>query len=406
MEDPSRQEMGKRVLYHTFKEEQRENLRRAFPALLKIEPVFLIVFILFDQLKIHSVYSTTVISALALLFAAGVLLRRFSPAFFARRIDFIHAGVFLAWNGAAALVVYSLVNLPEQDLRWLAAGAGTYFVLMGFCFLTAFSIRLYLPLLLALPLAGLFMLLLVKEQLSDCSVLSSIFLTLAWILCSSASLAAERLYYREFRMRSNSERGREKAAEQLHRAEVLNTRLEETTERLIQEIEERKAVEKSLEQYAAFDELTSVYNRRAGLEVLKEALHYAERKQQNLTIAFVDLDGLKTVNDNFGHRAGDTYLRDVVALMRKHLRKSDSISRYGGDEFLLVLIECTEDEARNIFSRIEEDMRAMNEGDRPFPVSFSYGFAEAGPGNREGHAELISRADAMMYLDKQRKYRG
>ncbi len=398
--------MGKKVLYHTFKQEQRENLRRVFPELLKIELVFLIVFILFDRLKIYSGYSTAAVSVLALLFAAGVLLRRFSPVFFSRRIDCIQAIVVLAWNAAAALLLFSLVRLPDQDLRWLAAGAGVYFVLMGFCFLTAFSIRLYLPLLLALPLAGLFTALLLKGEVRDYSMLSVLFLTLAWILCSSASLAAERLYYREFRMRLTAERRREKADEQLHRAEVLNTRLEETTDRLMQEIEERKAVEKSLEQFAAFDELTSVYNRRAGLEVLKEALHYAERKEQNLTVAFVDLDDLKTVNDNFGHRAGDTYLRDVVALLRKHLRKSDSISRYGGDEFLLILIECNEAEARNIFSRIEEDMRVMNQGDRSFPLSFSYGFAEADPGNREELTELISRADAMMYLDKQRKRRG
>ncbi|MGC9311223.1 MAG: GGDEF domain-containing protein [Sediminispirochaetaceae bacterium] len=397
--------MGNKVLYHTFKEEQRENLRTAFPNLLKIELVFLLVFILFDRLRIRTVYSAAAVSLPVLLAAAVLLLRRFAPVFFGRRIDSIHAGIFLAWNGAAALLVYLLVSLPEQDLRWLAAGAGVYFVVMGFCFLTAFPIRLYLPLLLALPLAGLFLVLFLKGQFRDYSILITVFLTLAWILCSGASLAAERLYYQEFRMRFTAERRREKAAEQLHRAEVLNTRLEETTDKLMQEIEERKAVEKSLEQFAAFDELTSVYNRRAGLEVLKEALHYAERKEQNLTVAFVDLDDLKTVNDNFGHRTGDAYLREVVALLRKHLRKSDSISRYGGDEFLLILIECAEDEARNIFNRIKEDMRAMNEGDRLFPISFSYGFAEAGPGNRERLSELISRADAMMYLDKQRKHR-
>lgn len=398
--------MGNRVLYHTFKEEQRENLRTAFPNLLKIELVFLLVFILFDRCRIRTAHSAAAVALLALMFAAAALLRRFAPVFFGRSIDSIHAGIFLAWNGAAALLVYLLVSLHEQDLLWLAAGAGVYFIVMGFCFLTAFPIRVYLPLLLALPLAGLFLVLLLKGQLRDYSILLMIFLFLAWTMCSGASLAAERLYYQEFRMRFTAERRREKAAEQLHRAEVLNTRLEETTDKLMQEIEERKAVEKSLEQFAAFDELTSVYNRRAGLEVLKEALHYAERKEQNLTVAFVDLDDLKTVNDNFGHRTGDAYLREVVALLRKHLRKSDSISRYGGDEFLLVLIECAEDEARNIFNRIEDDMRRMNQGDRLFPVSFSYGFAEAGPGNREGLAELVSRADAMMYLDKQRKHRG
>jgi len=224
-----------------------------------------------------------------------------------------------------------------------------------------------------------------------------------WALGLFTSTLIERVYYREFRMRYLAERRREKVNEELSRYENLNKKLEETKQSLEKEIEDRKKAEKKLEQFAAFDELTSVYNRRAGLELLKEALHYAKRKQQSLTVVFVDVDKLKIVNDNFGHQTGDTYLKEVVEILRKHLRKSDSVSRFGGDEFLIILTECKKEEALAIFKRIEEDMANINQGGRMYPLNFSYGIAETGTNFEESMHQLIAKADERMYVHKQQK---
>ncbi|HDQ14828.1 MAG TPA: GGDEF domain-containing protein, partial [Sediminispirochaeta sp.] len=117
---------------------------------------------------------------------------------------------------------------------------------------------------------------------------------------------------------------------------------------------------------------------------------------------------LKIVNDNYGHRTGDDYLREVVTLLRRHLRKSDSISRFGGDEFLVILPDCGEEEAQSIFSRMEEDLQSMNRRGRTYPLSFSYGLVQAEAGDEEDISSLIALADERMYLQKEskRKKRG
>jgi len=384
-----------------FKSEQREKLVKAFPVIAGME-IFLWGGIFFlERIFIRSVFSTGMIFFLLLLIPVKFLIHTRLADTYKRYVNIIHSGTVVFWNTAAAVVSYFLFQY--QELWQQAVGASYYIIVMGIFFLGSFSLRSSLPFLTAFPLLFLVTLLMISgDQLSSLNVLV-LFPAVVWMMFSITSIVVDRLYYREFLMRLLAERRREQVLQELKHTELLNEQLEETTGSLKKEIEERKTIEKSLEQFAAFDELTSVYNRRAGLEVLKEALHYAERKGQNLTIAFVDLDGLKIVNDNFGHSAGDSYLRTVVALMRKHLRKSDSISRYGGDEFLVILTECSESEARTIFNRIDDDTRLMNQGDRLFSVGFSYGFAETSVDKREGCPELISRADNMMYLNKQKK---
>lgn len=393
------------TLFRKFKSEQEERLLAAFPGIFRMQLLVLSGVLVFDRCAIGTVYSLSITGILVLLALCDLLLRNFFHDLLSRHVSPIHAGRVFVWNCAVSAVNYLTFYVPEPDLHWQAAAVVFYMFVLGVSFLTAYSLRRFIFLLLLPPLGGLLLFPLLQGGLSTSSALLILFPFITWIMWSIAAGVANGLYYREFRMRYLAERRGEKISEDLSREKSLNTRLEKTTERLKQEIEERKEVEKTLEQFAAFDELTSVYNRRAGLEVLKEGLHYAERKQQSLTIAFVDLDRLKIVNDNFGHRAGDGYLRDVVALMKRHLRKSDAISRYGGDEFLVILSDCSETEARQIFSRVEEDMGLMNEGERLFPLSFSYGIAESSPGRSEGYAELISRADERMYMHKQNKHR-
>jgi diguanylate cyclase (GGDEF)-like protein len=216
----------------------------------------------------------------------------------------------------------------------------------------------------------------------------------------------EKGFFHEFWLRLLAERRREKLQEELSRIEQLNTKLEETKESLEREIEERKQVENRLEYLAAYDELTGVYNRRAGIELLKHSLEVARRRGNAVTVAFVDVDQLKSVNDNLGHDAGDRYLLEVVSVLRKFLRKSDVVIRYGGDEFVVILDECTEAEAEETFERIEWEMVHRRSEEGLFAVSFSYGFAEAGPGESWTYQQLLTAADKKMYIQKQRKRQG
>jgi diguanylate cyclase (GGDEF)-like protein len=227
-------------------------------------------------------------------------------------------------------------------------------------------------------------------------------LALAYLLAQ----IEEKLSFSEYHMRYSAERSRAKLQEQLGREEMLVKRLEETRAALEKEIEERKEVERGLERIAAFDELTSVYNRRAGLEVLKEAFHYARRNGLSLSVVFLDVDKLKYVNDNYGHGAGDEYLKEVVQTIRRHLRKSDSICRFGGDEFIVILTECRREKAMEIFTRIEEDLRDGEPRWGLEDLSFSYGTAEVTPEDEETAVDdLISLADKRMYIHKQWKKR-
>ncbi len=385
-----------------FKLERKAQLLAVAPYLLALHTGILILLIVLERLFIEK----TVLLWFELTVAAWQLLLLILywsfKDLFSRRINLLYAvEVFLY---VLLISAFSSVLLYyDFSIGWQAASVLVLMLLASAEFLPAYSLRSIVPVCIGVPLLAWYLTGFWLLEPDPALIVLAFFPLIAWVLGTLTSVIIERVYYREFQMRYLAEQRREKAKEELIRYENLNKRLEDTKEKLEREIEERKSIEKKLEQFAAFDELTAVYNRRAGLELLKEALHYAKRKQQPLTIAFVDVDKLKIVNDNFGHQAGDQYLKDVVSLLRKHLRKSDSVSRFGGDEFLIVLSECTQAEAQAIFNRIDDDIRRMNQDGRMYPMSFSYGFAQTGSSFEESLHQLIAMADERMYLNKQKK---
>jgi len=142
----------------------------------------------------------------------------------------------------------------------------------------------------------------------------------------------------------------------------------------------------------AFDELTGVMRRASGIAVTERKIARAKRQKEPMVAAFIDVDGLKHLNDTEGHAAGDALLRDVATSLKDRLRGEDVIFRYGGDEFVCLLSGSKLDDAIKAF----EDCLAIASRKGRF---FSYGAAEY----REGDdpVSLLGRADAQLYDRRQ-----
>lgn len=141
---------------------------------------------------------------------------------------------------------------------------------------------------------------------------------------------------------------------------------------------------------SSLDALTGAYLRGAGVLALDREIARVRRQDQQLMVAFVDIDGLKSMNDTRGHAAGDQLLIAVADTLRSRLRSYDVVVRYGGDEFVGVAAGLEPDVFRNRFSVIHDDLVGI--------ASISVGFAELVPGDTSN--SILARADAAMYLNR------
>ena len=174
----------------------------------------------------------------------------------------------------------------------------------------------------------------------------------------------------------------------------------------ITDISELKRAQQSLEHHATFDEMTGLLNRRTGLMMLGKSMASQRRKGGRLTVGFVDLDGLKVANDNFGHAEGDWLIRTLARVLTGVTRSSDAAVRLGGDEFLLILPDCSLDEAAQLLARGEQRLQEASTAEhKSFPAGFSYGLASYAPEKHSTPDDLIAEADRLMYQAKQQKQR-
>lgn len=159
-----------------------------------------------------------------------------------------------------------------------------------------------------------------------------------------------------------------------------------------------------LEYEAAYDELTNVYNRRYGMIVLKDRLELAKRTGEEFTIVYIDIDNLKMTNDKIGHLEGDRFIKTISDVFVNNLRKSDFISRLGGDEFLVGFYNCNIENAENILAKIQHDLdKKFFDLGFEFPLLFSYGLAMYNPEEHIELESLIKEADEKMYIHKKLK---
>ncbi len=151
---------------------------------------------------------------------------------------------------------------------------------------------------------------------------------------------------------------------------------------------------------AQLDTVTKLLNRHGIEERLFVELDGVRRRGAPLSIAFVDLDHFKSINDEFGHSIGDQCLRIVSWRLRNLLRRHEAVGRYGGDEFLVVLPGCRQDEAQALAERmrVSVNCRPLTMTDASIHASLSIGVAELAPG--ESLDSLFERADTALYASK------
>lgn len=153
---------------------------------------------------------------------------------------------------------------------------------------------------------------------------------------------------------------------------------------------------------ALTDSLTQLYNRGAIMRRYEDELARAVRDQQSLVVLMADIDHFKSINDEYGHAAGDAVLQQVAHLLQGALRRYDAIGRYGGEEFLAVLPSVPEEYCNEIVERLAESVRAgdFRVDGRTLPVTVSIGAASIPAGSSAPSDELLQLADALLYQAK------
>ena len=161
---------------------------------------------------------------------------------------------------------------------------------------------------------------------------------------------------------------------------------------------------KKMARAATFDELTGMYNRRAGKEALDGALKRAKKEGRLVTVCLYDVNLLKDVNDTYGHMEGDNLLCTIAGAVRNALEGADFSFRLSGDEFMIVLYGRDQKTAAKIMRKIQEQLLVERErGKKPYEISFCYGIAEVGPDDLRTMKDIIAEVDEKMYAQK-RKY--
>jgi diguanylate cyclase (GGDEF)-like protein/PAS domain S-box-containing protein len=166
---------------------------------------------------------------------------------------------------------------------------------------------------------------------------------------------------------------------------------------IVEDISERRKAEQMLRDLAITDELTGLYNRRGFMVLAAQAIRTADRSKRRFTLIYGDMDGMKAINDRFGHKEGDRALLDVSTILKSGLRASDIVARLGGDEFIALALETVEPGDDIIVARLRGKVVQHNaKGDRPYTLSVSFGTTCYDPVEPCTLDELIQRGDKLM----------
>ncbi len=176
----------------------------------------------------------------------------------------------------------------------------------------------------------------------------------------------------------------------------------------LRDVTENVRLREQLQQLSMEDPLTGLYNRRGFMLLAEQEIKSAVRADNHIEMFFIDLDGMKTINDTLGHKVGDHVLMETASILRKVFRKSDLLSRQGGDEFLALVTnkEIDNEEWQNakLLQRLEHEVSYRNsQPGRLYTLSLSVGVVVIEPSLHADIEYYIQQADIAMYRTKRNK---
>jgi len=157
---------------------------------------------------------------------------------------------------------------------------------------------------------------------------------------------------------------------------------------------------KKLERLSQYDDLTNIFNRKSILLLLSEALDKYKRYNHISALIFVDIKNFKTINDLYGHLAGDVALVELARLFSTRLRSSDNLARYGGDEFIILLTETSYSNASKLFQSLSEEKHKIEYENKNIYLEFDYGISMVNHKDISTVDDWIKLADTKMYKMK------
>jgi polar amino acid transport system substrate-binding protein len=165
------------------------------------------------------------------------------------------------------------------------------------------------------------------------------------------------------------------------------------------EISKRRKIEAELVKTALTDPLTGLFNRKHLDVVLQKEIEEAKRYANNLSVIFCDIDHFKKVNDTFGHKIGDIVLEEYSKIMKKNIRKTDILGRWGGEEFLIILPHTNLEQAKKVAKKLQEEIKKHY-----FPkighITCSFGVTEFK--TTDNLNTLMQRVDEALYEAKEK----
>lgn len=168
----------------------------------------------------------------------------------------------------------------------------------------------------------------------------------------------------------------------------------------------RFAIERQsiLQRLSHVDDLTGLHNRRGFMAQAEQAVRIARRQRMPFLLLFLDLDGLKHINDTYGHAEGNRALMEAADVLRRCFRQSDLLARFGGDEFAALALAAGEADDAVMRARLNGALDAINlKPDRDYLLAFSMGVLACSPNEDVPLELLLERADRLMYREKRQK---
>ncbi|MHC5725504.1 MAG: sensor domain-containing diguanylate cyclase, partial [Nostoc sp.] len=172
---------------------------------------------------------------------------------------------------------------------------------------------------------------------------------------------------------------------------------------LIQEVRNRKQAEMEVRQLSLTDELTGLHNRRGFFLLAEQQLKIVHSMKVFCWVIFIDLDGLKLINDTLGHDMGDALIVDAAQLLKQSFPNPDIVARFGGDEFIVFISSYFQD-ADSIQVSLQANIANFNQQqNRSYELSMSMGIERYSPESNMSLEELIAKSDELMYAHKRLK---